>query len=307
MINHITLFTALLLSGVAEYFSIIGLTTIFPSAFWSIVIMGGSLGLSKIVAVSWVYRNWDTAPATIKYYLVAAISILMLITSMGTFGYLSKAHLDQAVPTGDVASKVALIDEKIKYEKETVESARRALQQLDQQVDQTIARTTDDKGTERAFQIRKSQQKERARFMDEIAKGQERITRLSEEKAPIAADLRKIASEVGPIKYIAELIYSDSSDSIIDQAVRWVIILIVVVFDPLALALLIAANSQLKRSDPIAEVMVQAVQEEEKKSRVPLWLKRTHELNEKRKAGKIEIDKDKIKIFDDSNRDGGTF
>jgi len=307
MINHITLFTALLLSGVAEYFSIVGLTTIFPSAYWSIVIMGGSLGLSKIVAVSWVYRNWHNAPATIKYYLIIAVCILMLITSMGTFGYLSKAHLDQAVPTGDVASKIALIDEKIKYEKETIDAARRALQQLDQQVDQTIARTSDDKGTERAFQIRRSQQKERSSFMAEISQGQARVTRLNEEKAPIAAELRKIASEVGPIKYIAELIYGDSADSVIDQAVRWVIILIVAVFDPLALALLIAANSQLRKPDPIADVMVRAVQEEEeKKSRVPLWLKRTHELNEKRKAGKIEIDKDKIKIFDNGN-DGGTF
>ena len=307
MINYLTLYTALLLSGVAEYFSIIGLTTIFPSAYWSIVVMGGSLGLAKIVAVSWVYRNWHTAPATIKYYLTAAICILMLITSMGTFGYLSKAHLDQAVPTGDVVSKISLIEEKIKYEKETIDAARKGIQQLDSQVDQTVTRSDSTQGVERSLQIRRGQQKERVSLMAEISQSQSRITKLNEEKAPFASELRKITSEVGPIKYIAELIYGDSNDTIIDQAVRWVIILIVMVFDPLALALLIAANSQLRKSDPITDTMIQKMTEEDKKSRMPLWLKKTHELNKKRKAGKIEIDKNKIRVFDSSSNDGGTF
>jgi len=307
MINLLTLFTALLLSTVAAFYSVVGLTAIFSTAFWPIVIMGGSLELAKVVAASWVYRNWYTAPKTIKYYLTAAVAVLMLITSMGTFGYLSKAHLDQAVPTGDVASKLSIIDEKIKTERDTIETARKALNQLDAQVDQTVTRSSDEKGMERAVQIRRGQQKERTSLMADIGSAQGRIARLNEERAPIASELRKITAEVGPIKYIAELIYGEASDSIIDKSVRWVIILIVVVFDPLALALLIAANSSINYRRPIEEdpVIAEMIREDkdEKKDYVPRWIRRTQELNRKRKAGKIEIDPNQIKDM----KDGGSF
>lgn len=303
MINLLTLFTALLLSSVAAFYSVVGLTAIFSTAFWPIVIMGGSLELAKVVAASWVYRNWHQASAVIKYYLIAAIAILMLITSMGTFGYLSKAHLDQAVPTGDVVSKLAIIDEKIKTERDTIETARKALNQLDAQVDQTISRSSDEKGMERSVQIRRGQQKERSSLMADIGSAQGRIARLNEERAPIASELRKVTAEVGPIKYIAELIYGEASDSIIDKSVRWVIILIVAVFDPLALALLIAANSTITRNHAMNDPVISEMLRDEKKDYVPRWIRRTQELNRKRKAGKIEIDPNQIKDM----KDGGTF
>jgi hypothetical protein len=309
-INHVALATALFLSAVAEYYSIIGLTTIFASAFWPIVILGGSLGLAKVVSVSWLYRNWDEVNRTIKYYLVSAVIVLMFITSMGTFGYLSKAHLDQAVPTGDALSKVNIIEEKIKIQRDNVDAARKAIKQMDEQVDQLLSRTSEGTGAERAVQVRRTQTKEREKLLSDIANAQKEITKLNEEKAPLASELRKITAEVGPIKYIAELIYGEADDTVIDKAVRWVIILIVAVFDPLAIALLIAANSQLKvnNKEIKVEIKKEDVEEKTKESAVvvPRWLKRTHKLNEKRKAGKIEIDKDKIKIFDNGN-DGGTF
>jgi hypothetical protein len=162
---------------------------------------------------------------------------------MGIFGYLSKAHLDQAVPTGDVASKVAIIDEKIKTEKENVDAARGQLKQMDAQVDQTMSRSDDSKGAERSLQIRRGQQKERSALLAEIGSAQTRIARLNEERAPIAAELRKVEAEVGPIKYIAALLYGDNPDqTILEKAVRIVIIMIVIVFDPLAVLLLMAAN-----------------------------------------------------------------
>lgn len=300
-INHVALATALLLSAVAEFYSIIGLTTIFSSAFWPIVILGGSLGLAKVVSVSWLYRNWDEVNNTLKYYLVSAVIVLMFITSMGTFGYLSKAHLDQAVPTGDALSKVSIVDEKIKIQKDNIDAARKAIKQMDEQVDQLLSRTSEGQGAERAVLVRRSQAKEREKLLLDIANAQKEITKLNEEKAPLASELRKITAEVGPIKYIAELIYGEADDSVIDKAVRWVIILIVAVFDPLAIALLIAANSQLKGktfSDKvIKEIRTDIKREEDKESVVPRWLKRTHKLNEKRKAGKIEIDKKKIKVM----------
>jgi hypothetical protein len=162
---------------------------------------------------------------------------------MCIFGYLSKAHLDQAVPTGDVAAKVALFDEKIKTERDNVETARTALKQMDEQVNARLSRSDDEKGAERAVQIRRQQQAERGRLQKDIAESQARIAKLNEERAPIAAELRKVEAEVGPIKYVAALLYGDNPDSnLLERAVRWMIIIIVLVFDPLAVILLLASQ-----------------------------------------------------------------
>jgi hypothetical protein len=166
---------------------------------------------------------------------------------MGIFGFLSKAHLDQAIPTGDVSAKLALIDEKIKTEKENINANRKELSQLDSQVDQTIARTTEASGAERAITIRRNQQKDRNRILNDIGTAQTKIAKLNEERAPIAAEVRKVEAEVGPIKYIAALIYDDAADTdTLERAVRIVTIMIVLVFDPLAVLLLIAANWNLR-------------------------------------------------------------
>jgi hypothetical protein len=166
---------------------------------------------------------------------------------MGIFGFLSKAHLDQAIPTGDVQSKLALIDEKIKTEKENINASRKELSQLDAQVDQTITRTTEASGAERAIQIRRNQQKDRARILNEIGNAQTKIAKLNEERAPIASEVRKVEAEVGPIKYIAQVIYGDADTDLLEKAVRFVTILIVLVFDPLAVLMLVAANWQWRK------------------------------------------------------------
>jgi hypothetical protein len=159
--------------------------------------------------------------------------------------------LDQAIPSGDVQSKLALLDEKIKTEKENINASRKELTQLDAQVDQTIARTTEASGADRAIAIRRGQQKDRARILNEIGTAQAKIAKLNEERAPIASEVRKVEAEVGPIKYIAALIYGDESandTTMLEKAVRIVTILIVIVFDPLAVLLLIAANWNLKHT-----------------------------------------------------------
>lgn len=242
--------TAIALSATAAFYAVSGLVAIFAAAIIPIVVMGSMLEVSKLVVASWLYRNWKHTSILLRSYFCIALTVLMLLTSMGIFGYLSKAHLDQAVPTGDIASKVAILDEKIKTEKDNVSAARRALQQMDAQVDQTIARTTDDKGAERSVQIRRGQQKERTALLAEIGSAQTRITRLNEERAPIASELRKVEAEVGPIKYIAALIYGDDPDqNVLEKAVRVVIIMIVIVFDPMAVLMLIAVNQTLSRKE----------------------------------------------------------
>lgn len=241
---NLTLLTALTLSGIAAWYSIIGLTAIFAAAIIPVIIMGGALEIAKVVTTVWLHRYWNKASLALKLYLVPALVVLAFLTSMGIFGFLSKAHMDQGVPTGDIAAKVALIDEKIKTERENIELARKALQQMDAQVDARLNRGESESGAERAVQIRRQQQGERAKLQKDIADAQKRIATLNEERAPIASELRKVEAEVGPIKYIAAFIYGDNPDNdLLERAVRWVIIIIVAVFDPLALTLVIAATS----------------------------------------------------------------
>lgn len=245
--GYLILFVAIIISAIAAYYSVVGLTAIFAAAVIPVMIMGGALEAGKIVATVWLHNNWQRAGAWFKLYLIPAIVFLMLLTSMGIFGFLSKAHSDQSLVSGDVTSKIALYDEKIKIERENIEANRKALKQLDEAVDQVMGRSSDERGAERAVQIRRAQQKERGRLLSEIEQSQKKITTLNEERAPIAAEVRKVEAEVGPIKYIAALIYGDNPDqNLLEAAVRWIIILIVIVFDPLALTLILAGNKQLE-------------------------------------------------------------
>lgn len=238
---------ALSLSAIAAYYSIAGLAAIFAAAVIPIVVMGGILELAKITVTVWLHEYWPRVKWPMRLYLVPAVGLLMLITSMGIFGFLSKAHLDQAVPAGDISAQVSIYDEKIQTQKDNIETARRALKQMDSQVEQMLGRTTDDRGADRAVQIRRQQAKERARLQDEISQAQKKVVELQEQRAPKAAEARKVEAEVGPIKYVAALIYGDNPDAnLLERAVRWIIIILVIVFDPLAIMMLLAATESLK-------------------------------------------------------------
>jgi hypothetical protein len=256
-IAYLTLLSGLSISAVAVYYSVVGLTAIFAAAVIPIIIMGTTLEVSKLVATVWLKQNWKTAPLLIKTYLAAAIVVLMVITSMGIFGFLSKAHSDQNLVSGDVTSKIAVYDEKIKTSKENIDANRKALKQLDEAVDQVMARSDSEKGADKAVAIRKTQSKERTRLQSEITAEQERITQLNEERAPIAAEVRKVEAEVGPIKYIAAFFYGSTDETILEKAVTWVIITLIVVFDPLAVILLLASQMSFQefreRNKEIAE------------------------------------------------------
>jgi hypothetical protein len=298
----LTLLSALAISAIAAYFSIIGLIAIFPTTPWAIAVMGGSLELAKLVTASWLYRNWKTAPRTIKYYFTVAVLILSLITTMGIFGYLSKAHMDQSVPIGDVAAQVAMIDEKINVQKENIETNRKILRQLDEAVDNVMARSNDTKGAERAVQIRKAQQKERSQLNENIQQAQKEIKALSEERAPLAKEARKVEAEVGPIKYIAALMYGDNPDqNLLERAVRWVIILIVIVFDPLAILLLIAANMTLREvnGEAIEDITVDFQPKQKRKyNRKSKWSKELDNRVDIEKSRIYEIPKEILdKVF----------
>lgn len=249
--SYILLITALALSTIAAAYAVIGLTAIFAASATSIMIMGGTLEAAKLVVASWLYKNWKEIPAIMKVYFTSALVILMLLTSMGIFGYLSKAHLDQAVPTSDLVSKVIFIDEQISNQRQNIDAARKTITQLDRQVEETLNRTTDatdNVAVNRSVTIRRAQARERQTLSEEIKQAQEEISRLNTERQPLSQQVRQVEAEVGPIKYIAALIYGNNpSQDLLETAVRWVIILIVIVFDPLAVLMLMAWTREVNK------------------------------------------------------------
>jgi hypothetical protein len=200
MFGYLTLFTALILSMSAAVYSILGLTAIFAAAFWPIVVLGTSLEIGKIVTTLWLHKYWARAELQYKLYLCSAVIILMVLTSMGVFGFLSKAHLDQAVPSGDIQAQVQIFDDKIQTQKDNIKTARAALTQMDTAVDQVMGRSQDEKGADKAVAIRRSQVRERTALQNDISKAQTEITRLQEQRAPVASQARQVEAEVGPIK-----------------------------------------------------------------------------------------------------------
>lgn len=251
----LTFLTGVAISAIAIYYSVIGLAAIFSAAVIPIIVMGTILEVSKLVSAWWLKANWYRAPFLLKSYMLIAVIVLMLITSMGIFGFLSKAHTDQAITTGDVTSQVALYDEQINVERENIANAKSLISQMDATVQGIIAngesreiklrdgRTYQRSAAEQALQVRRSQAKDRAALTKTIEEAQANILELQKKKAPIAAEQRKVEAEVGPIKYIAKLIYGDNPDqNILEKAVTWVIITIVFVFDPLAVLLLLASQ-----------------------------------------------------------------
>jgi hypothetical protein len=319
----LTFLTAMALSGVAAYYSVIGLAAIFPGSFWPIIIMGTVLEAAKLVTVSWLYRNWKVVHIGMKSYLTVATVILMLITSMGIFGYLSKAHLEHSSDTAPMASKVQLIDEKIKVVKENLDANRKVIKQMDEMVDQTMGRSNDEKGIANSVVIRRNQQKERSRIQTENETYQKTISQLTEERFPLQIELQKAESDFGPIKYVAELIYGSGEKDIIDKAVRLVIMLIMVVFDPLAILLLIAANMSMQPQprqqpdlvldEPLSEEVIEQAKEVEKKLEpeleIPVYLQQpfVHFANTKPMVApitevqteSIQVEKDNVFVLDE--------
>ena len=237
----VILLVGIAISAVAAWYSIIGLTTIFAAAFIPIVIMGSVLEVGKIVTASYMFRNWSNIPILMRGYFSFAILILMLITSMGIFGYLSKAHIDQTLGSGDNTLQVRLLDQRIQREQNKLNDANRVIEQLDKSVEALI-KYDRIRGRDGAIATRKAQTEERNQLNGLIESAANEISKLREKRLVLQKQQLKFEAEVGPIKYIADLIYGDKAKEKIDEAVRGVIILLVVVFDPLAILLIVAAG-----------------------------------------------------------------
>jgi hypothetical protein len=276
--TFLTLLSALLLSGIAAYYSVIGLAAIFTGAFWPIVFMGSVLEMSKLVTTSWLYRNWKTCPLLLKSYLTFAVVVLMVITSMGIFGFLSKSHIDSTLDAGANQVEVRTLNAQEKIAKE--------------RLDYLLARAKDPSTASN-------------RLDKQIQDTQKELNEISKKKLPLLKESNKLVAEVGPIKYVGDMIYGTEDADSIDKAVRLVIMLIMIVFDPLAVLLLVAANmtmQQKREGTPIVkqgeivgltpgDIPVFTKREEKKETKA---FKRHKSVWKKKDLNKVEIEKDNI-------------
>lgn len=237
----VTLISGLAISGIAGYYSIIGLTAIFAAAFWPVVVMGTALEVGKLVSLSWLYNNWAIAPFLTKTYFIFAIVVLMFITSMGIFGFLSKAHIDQTLIGSNVGIEVAGVQSKIDRETKRIDFNKTVLDQLDAAVN-SLTEANRIRGSSGAIAVRKDQQEQRDALQSEIDVSLDKIQVFNVEMSVLDIEQTKLAAEVGPIKFVAELVYGESSKEVIEKSIIYVIVILIFVFDPLAVLLILAFN-----------------------------------------------------------------
>lgn len=279
-LDHLLLIVALLISCVSGFYSISGLVSIFSGAVIPIIIMGSVLELAKVVIVLWLHANWNNTKTFLKVYLTSAIFILMIITSMGSFGFLVKSHVSQSIAGSELQSKISIIDEKINSIKNEELSNQATLSQLDNAITQVVSQSKNEEGATKALKIRNDQQKERNQINSSLKEDAEKINQLQIEKNPIQLSLEKNEIDVGPIKYVAAMIFGDNPNkNLLERAVRYLIILLVAVFDPLAIAMLLASDLH---KVPVKE----SLKSEEILPTSPPAPKRTH----KKKTSKDKIE-----------------
>jgi len=238
----LTLLVALAISTVAAYYSIVGLMAIFAGATTAIAIMGVVLEIGKLVCASWTFQNWKTSPFTIRSYFIVAVVVLMLITSLGIFGFLSRAHITQSSPTALLVERIERINLKVNQRQTQVSRYQGRLDTLDQALQRYIELGAISKGLSKIGAM----DNETNLLKTKISTLETEIDGLTDKKYGLKTELNLAEVEVGPIRYVASMIYDDVSESQLEEAVRWIIILLIFVFDPLAVVLVIAANISLR-------------------------------------------------------------
>jgi hypothetical protein len=248
-ISRLALVAGLLISAVSAWYSITGLGILFSGAFWAIVTMGVALEIGKLVAASWIYRNWSVAPVLLRGYLSTAVIVLMLVNAIGIFGFLSKAHLSTQTQMIATSSILTRLTTEISQHQVNVDGAQKNLTRLDALAAQFTSHATDTVSLSSARSLHRSQQKERAEAEAIVRREQEIIRSLDQQREPLLKEVNLAEAEVGPIRYVAELFYGVANPDTIGRAVRWLILALVGVFDPLAVLLIVAANTPAPERD----------------------------------------------------------
>ena len=238
-LNYMALLTSLAIAGIAAYFSVIGMATIFAGAYIGTVVMMTALEVGKLVTAAYLHLAWQKLNY-LKYYLLASVGVLMLITSLGIFGYLAKANIEVTLVGDGNNLELSILDTRIDAEESKIQRLQERLSGLDLVI--TTGRPQD-----RNY-INRQQRDERAQIAEDIDESIDLITQYTEEKLPIQRKQLEQDSKIGPIKYVAEVIYGqEESVKYLDNAVRWVIFALIFVFDPLAVLLLVSATGMIAR------------------------------------------------------------
>lgn len=232
-LNYLALSTSIAIAGIAAYFSVIGMATMFAGAFLGTVVMMTALEIGKLVTAAYLHLEWERLNY-LKWYLLSAVGVLMLITSLGIFGYLSKANIEVSLVGDGNNLELSILDVRIQAEEDKIKRLQDRVTGLDLVV--TTGRPQD-----RNY-INRQQSEERQQIAEDIDTSVALITQYTEEKLPIQRKQLEQDSKIGPIKYVAEVIYGqEESVKYLDNAVRWVIFALIFVFDPLAVLLLVSS------------------------------------------------------------------
>ena len=245
MINKIAFGTSLLVAGVAAYFSVIGLATIFAGSFWPVVVMAGVLEIGKLVTAGFLHLRWSDINRLMRYYLMTSVVVLMLITSLGIFGFLAKANIEQTLQGDRYSLELSIIDKRLNAKEKELSRYEERLEGLDYIID--TARPQD-----RNY-IDRRQRDERLEIAVDIDRVVSEIVVLNEDKLPLQREQLVQEGEIGPIKYVAEMLYGeDVAKDKLDNAARILIFFIIFAFDPLAVLLLVASLGIMAReNDPL--------------------------------------------------------
>jgi len=240
MFGILTLITGLALSAVAAWFAVLGIMALFAGLPVYAMIMGIVVEAGKIVAITWIYRNWENK-TVLKYVMIPVAIVAMLLTSMGIFGLLSKAHLEQTAPVTNNSAKIERLDQRVARERAEIADAELIIDQLDDTVRVLVDARKISHPTEGSKVVRIAQQPQRDQLKAIIDDSMDSIDEYEDEKLSLNQELNELELEVGPVKYIAAIIYENPEDSL-EEAVRIVIMAFIFVFDPMAILLLMAGN-----------------------------------------------------------------
>jgi hypothetical protein len=234
---------ALALACVSAAFSIDGLTAIFAGAFWPVITMGATLEAGKLVAAAWLAENWHSAPFLLRLILVAMIGVLMSLNAVGVFGFLTRAHLDHMAAVDlALADRTADTEARLTIQGQAVADLDRRIAQIDAAIEEStrLGRPV------AAMTIADQKRRDRADIVAVRQREAWTLASLQIEKAKIGAERRRAEADVGPVRYLAELIGTPATD--LERPVRLLTLALVTVLDPMAVALLLAAGAHTMRA-----------------------------------------------------------
>lgn len=245
-LNTLARTVAIVLSIAAGTISVVGLANIFSGAYWAVVIVASILEVAKVVTAAWLDHHWKLIRFQLKLYLCIAILVLMGITSLGIYGFFARSHIEQQaqMQTGEV-SKIPLVQMKIDQEKQKLTDFDKQIEQLDKSLQAIIDKGKSSKDAKSAVQETDKQRKNRTELVNQKSAVFDSISKLELEKTQLQNTVKKQEVEVGPLKYLASLFNDNVTEQHLEQAVRILILCLIFVFDPLAIALIVASNTKV--------------------------------------------------------------